>query len=323
MRTSLWEGFEHDDSVHQFAFFDSKRGCSDKKGERGDGLAKIRDGETSSLNTLGYSPIRFKEYIAMILEISTALKDPFSFRPPQPGSSAGLPDAKPFIVSVTGSPEDVGLMATYLLNEVEMNEKAKGVLRLLMEVNLSCPNIVGKEPPAYDGEALRGYIRAIKAAKRKNEGSSEHHAKLKVGIKTPPYTHQSQFSILIKALGSECDEGGNCPVDFITATNTLGSCLLMDRNLDPVLGSGNGMGVGGMAGDAIHALSLGNVRIIRGLLDGSEVEGVRAVEIIGVGGVKDAEGLRRMRKAGAGVVGLATGLGREGVDIFQTIWQGV
>lgn len=47
------------------------------------------------------------------------------------------------------------------------------------------------------------------------------------------------------------------------------------------------------------------------------------VQIIGVGGVEDAAGYRRMRDVGAAVVGVGTALGRKGVEVFGEIEDGL
>lgn len=43
------------------------------------------------------------------------------------------------------------------------------------------------------------------------------------------------------------------------------------------------------------------------------------IQIIGVGGVEDAEGFKRMRAVGAAAVGVGTALGRKGTQIFEEI----
>jgi len=93
----------------------------------------------------------------------------------------------------------------------------------------------------------------------------------------------------------------------------------MNESGVPVLGSGNGTGIGGMAGDALHPLALGNVKTIRQLLDASTHESIKDISIIGIGGVKDRSGYQRMKSVGAAVVGVGTALGREGLTIFKTI----
>ena len=50
---------------------------------------------------------------------------------------------------------------------------------------------------------------------------------------------------------------------------------------------------------------------------------LKHIEIIGVGGVSDAAGYKRMRGVGASAVGVGTALGVEGTSIFEKIWKGL
>jgi len=93
----------------------------------------------------------------------------------------------------------------------------------------------------------------------------------------------------------------------------------MNSSGDPALGSVNGTGIGGMAGDALHPLALGNVKTIRQLLDASIHEEIRDIAIIGTGGVKDRASYERMKSVGAAAVGVGTALGREGISVFKKI----
>lgn len=67
----------------------------------------------------------------------------------------------------------------------------------------------------------------------------------------------------------------------------------------------------------ITTIPPGNVSNINKLL--STDERLKAIAVIGVGGVMSGLSARRMISAGANVVGLATALGREGVDVFERI----
>ena len=141
---------------------------------------------------------------------------------------------------------------------------------------------------------------------------------LPVGIKTPPYTYHTQFDNLRHALLITMHTQPICPVDFITASNTLGTCLATDAaSGTPAINSANGYGIGGLAGAALHPLALGNVRTIRRMLD--EYLELRHIQIIGVGGVSDGAGYRRMKNAGASVVAVGTALGMYGVEVFDKI----
>jgi dihydroorotate dehydrogenase (fumarate) len=277
-----------------------------------EGRGEVKDGEGSSLNTLGYSPLSFESYISMLVDMSSSgeLNIP------------GRETTKPFIISVTGTAQEVGKHYSHLSRTLSSHPD----LSLLMEINLSCPNIPSKPPPAYDVESLKEYIYEINMEKRMaaNEGLPGLH----VGIKTPPYTYQAQFEGLIEALessalGFDVNKQDESAISFITATNTLGSCLVLREDGKPALGSANGEGIGGLAGEALYPIALGNVRTIRGMLDASKRPELRKISIIGIGGVSSAAGYKRMMGVGAVAVGVGTALGREGVSVFAKITDGL
>ncbi|KAH6641717.1 hypothetical protein F5144DRAFT_145323 [Chaetomium tenue] len=303
-RTSLVNGFDHDPEKHQYAFFDA---------------AQAGSAQNTSVNSLGYSPLTLEAYLGFIKTISD---EQLSW------------SAKGFIVSVTGSVEDIA--ASYKL----IASAARGVqFPLAMEINLSCPNIPDMPPPAYSGEALTTYLNRLQQVIIETANNTDDNTpRIPVGLKTPPYTHSTQYHTLIAALEATALTGGHCPISFITATNTLGSCLLFEpppslSNPDSQYPSMEtalpGPGIGGMAGAALHPLALGNVVTLRRLLDerwpdeaGGSVNRGR-VRLVGVGGVSDAAGYLRMRTAGADVVGLATGLGLRGVGVFAEVEGGL
>ncbi len=294
-RTSMLNGFDHDPAKHQYAFFEA---------------AQSGSAQNASLNSLGYSPHPLSTYLAFIKTISDE----------QPAKSS-----KGFIVSVTGTPADIA--ASYALLAT-----AASTLQfpLAMEINLSCPNIPDHPPPAYSREALTTYLTHLQHVITTT--TTPTVPRIPVGLKTPPYTYTTQFTNLISALTLSSDKG--CPISFLTATNTLGNSLLLlpsspdSQNPSPEhtpVRALPGEGIGGLAGSPLHPLALGNVATLRRMLDeaGLGGEGSSRVKIVGVGGVLDAEGYRRMRAAGAEVVGLATGLGVKGVGVFEEVEKGL
>jgi len=317
-RTCLVDGFSHDPCVHQFAFY-NPNSFSTSEPNRDQGGT---NDTTGSLNTLGYSPLPLQQYLTFIQTISDGLRD--------------LSDGthyKPFIISVTGSAEEV----VRCFKLITLRQRTVRMV-LAMEVNLSCPNIPGKPPPAYSTTALFEYLVALKKEmghQVQSQGSSCNlHGGLvhvPIGIKTPPYTYHDQFQALVNALlGSAEAEPRDlpCPVTFITATNTLGSSLLLAPTNEMasgaphslfhhVLQSSTGTGIGGLAGAPLHPLALGNVYTIKGML--SQNKQLEKIQIIGVGGVENVNGYNRMRAVGASAVGIGTALGRKGVTLFKEI----
>lgn len=317
-RTSLIDGFTQHPSTHQYTFFSTSTGYATAKIDvaGAEGRGEVVETESSSLNTLGYSPHKFQQYVQWIAQMSNK------------GELDRTPE-KPFIVSVTGTPSEIGEAYEYLIklqrDPILMfsNSDSKGFtgLKVMMEINLSCPNIPDKPPPAYDGESLNEYIVELSKVLTSMNLSP---IIVPVGIKTPPYTYHAQFQTLIDCLESSVPlHPSGCPISFITATNTLGSCFVFNPQQDgAALGSVGGSGVGGMGGEAIHGLALGNVKMLRNMLDSSKHSSVKEIGIIGVGGVGDADGFERMRKVGADVVGIGTAFGRGGIQVFDKILQG-
>lgn len=280
-RTCLIKGFDHQHANHQYLFFDPASSKPDKgvssTPEPPKGHA---ENTTASLNSLGYSPIPLDGYLDFLSQLAKQHPD--------------LAAKKTVIISVTGSIQDI--RTCYELIKGASKELP---FQLAMEVNLSCPNIPNAPPPAYDGSALVKYLTAL-----------PDDPAVPIGVKTPPYTHAGQFSTLMSAL-----RGRSSTISFITATNTLGSCLVLDPDtLSPQLAN---LGIGGMAGSSLHPLALGNVSTIRRMLD--EVAELRHVQIIGVGGVQDGAGYHRMRTVGAYAVAVGTALGKQGPDVFERI----
>lgn len=292
-RTTLIGGFPHNDAIHQYAFFDTQLHTPTQA------FGSAQPFQTGSLNTLGYSPLPLSEYLHIVKELSAATRNV----QPDLTRISDTTRVKPIIISVTGSPEEV----LNCLDEIATTQKDVNI-PLMMEINLSCPNIEDKPPPAYSGPRLIQYLTALE------------DPPVPIGLKVPPYTYADQFKGLIDAL-SYC--ANTCKVSFITATNTLGSSLILSAVGEstfapkPAINSSTGAGIGGLAGAPLHPLALGNVRILHGMLKARPE--LQHVQIIGVGGVSDAEGYKRMRSVGAAAVAIGTALGRKGVEIFREI----
>jgi dihydroorotate dehydrogenase (fumarate) len=222
IRTSLLRGFDHDDTMHQYCLFDTT--FEDVHIAAGPQSVVGPSQSPSSLNTLGYSPVPLEDYIDIVERIQDRARQARNSRD------------KPVIFSVTGSADDV-VKCCKLLEDRDASENALW----MVEINLSCPNIPDKPPPAYSKEGLLSYLTALQ----------KHGVRLPVGIKTPPYTYQGQFDDLISALLEASTEEQGSPISFVAATNTLGNCFIpgsLDNGL--AIMSANGTGIGGLAGAA-------------------------------------------------------------------------
>jgi dihydroorotate dehydrogenase (fumarate) len=223
--------------------------------------------------------------------------------------------------------------------------------RIGIELNTSCPNIKGSPPLAYYLPGLTPILDVLAQYFWRDPT-------LTIGLKLPPYTYSTQFDELVQTISAYSRPDPNDqsqqlnPFAFLTSTNTLGQTLFFAEQAatatatmpnSPLLGKDvvvpddaeNAAAVeavattptgfalptvlGGMAGEALHPLALGNVYTLRQLLNAHHDPSVRNISIIGVGGVTTRAAHVRMRRAGAAVVACATILVREGAGVFEKL----
>ena len=279
---------------------------------------------TSSINSYGYSPQPLSAYIDYV---DTIL------------SSADETSTKPFIISITSSsPNSLASMVDSIQRLRTKLRDGEGTLsRVGIELNTSCPNIKGSPPPAYHMTDLTPILDVLARYFRADPT-------LVIGLKLPPYVYSTQFDDLLRVLAtySQSDPSDESrrisPFAFLTSTNTLGQTLFFAEQAAPLPGKAGACPtaseeeegltptgfalptvMGGMAGEALHPLALGNVYTLRRLLDKHEEISLRQISIVGVGGVTTRGAHDRMRRAGASVVACATILVHDGVGVFEKL----
>ncbi|KAF8887740.1 hypothetical protein BD779DRAFT_1440530 [Infundibulicybe gibba] len=254
----------------------------------------------SSINSYGYSPHPLAQYLGWIEDILTN----------HPGVQ------KPFIVSITASDPATlkSMVASIQSFRARIGDSGTQPCRIAIEVNTSCPNIPGSSPSGYAIQSLIPLLTTLAEAHSEDDT-------LTIGLKLPPFVYKEQFTELFGAVSRIAAK--STPFTFFTCTNTLGNSLLFsDQTSDPA-GIQSDYAVptvlGGMAGDALHPLSLGNVYTFAQLIANSPDPEIRKIKIIGVGGVTLPAAAKRMKRAGAAVVGCATLFGQEGIKAFEIL----
>jgi dihydroorotate dehydrogenase (fumarate) len=168
----------------------------------------------------------------------------------------------------------------------------KGVM---LELNLSCPNLANKPQVAYDFESARKYIAAVSAV---------YTAPL--GVKLPPYfdiVHFDEIALILNAFPN---------VKFVTCVNSLGNGLMIDIDTEKVLIKPKA-GFGGIGGKWILPTALANVRALS--------ERCPDKMVIGCGGVVSGEEAFMHILCGATLVQIGTTLWDEGPGAFTRIQQ--
>ncbi|KAF8167861.1 hypothetical protein B0H34DRAFT_760338 [Crassisporium funariophilum] len=283
-RTATHSGFKEDDN-HTVAF---------------------AAGSITTINSYGYSPHPLSEYLSWVETTITTRS----------------PATKPIIISITAS--DPVTLRPMVQSIQDLRHKLHDNTRkskIAIELNTSCPNIPNSPPSGYSFDTLLPLIQVLAQAYAEDPT-------LTIGLKLPPYVVKDQFTEVIAGLKSlvlqDSDGRMNCPIAFLTCTNTLGNTLLFSEQTIQATDTVEfavPTALGGLAGDCLHPLALGNVFTFKSLLglESSINAGLESIKIIGVGGVTSKDAAERMRKAGADVIGCATLLGKEGVRAFEIL----
>lgn len=196
-------------------------------------------------------------------------------------SKYGLHRRKPYIISVGALSIDETLKTLEFVKNYD-----------LIELNVSCPNIVGKPQLGYDMVELDRYLDIIFS-----------RFNLKIGLKLPPYfdpIHFEQVAEIIKKY----------PVKFITVINSLGNGLILKGDGVSIAPKG---GLGGIGGDYCKPTALANVRQFYQLLKDTDID------IIGCGGIKSGRDVYEHILCGATAVQIGTHLVKSGTGCFSRI----
>lgn len=232
--------------------------------EAREGNPKPRYYETSlgSINSMGLPNLGYKKYA----EIIPKLKEKFG---------------KPIIASIAGLQPD---HFPIILKELEKHAD-------LVEVNLSCPNIIGKPQIAYDFEMSEKILDELVNISNKP-----------FGVKLPPYfdpVYHKQMAEILKKINPA----------YIACINSPGSTLIIDYETEKIVIKPK---FGGLGGNYIKPIALGNIRRFYELLEGK-------IPIIGVGGITSGTDIFEHLLVGASAVQVGTQYMREGAAVFERL----
>ena len=141
-----------------------------------------------------------------------------------------------------------------------------------VELNLACPNVIGKPIIAYDFEQMDDVLRKVSSLPMFN-GSNP----LPLGIKMPPYFDGPHFNRAASILNKY-----KSVVKYVASINTIGNALMIDSVAEMPSIRAKG-GFAGLSGRAVKYTALANVKKMRELLDDE-------IDVVGVGGVFSGEG---------------------------------
>ncbi len=225
---------------------------------------RYKDIQFGSINSMGLPNLGYKKY----LDFVPRLKE-FD---------------KPVVISVSGLSLEDNLAMIESFNNSDAD---------LIELNLSCPNIVGKPQIGYDFEQMDEVLSKVMAICKKP-----------LGVKLPPYFDFVHFEQVANILNKH-------KVKFVSCINSVGNTLFIDPDNEEVVIKPKG-GFGGLGGKYVKPIALANVRKFYELLD-------KDINIIGVGGISSGKDVFEFILAGASAVQLATIFMQEKESCFDRI----
>jgi len=191
---------------------------------------------------------------------------------------------KPLIASIAGlKPDDYETMLRAF-----QESKVDAV-----EINLSCPNISGKGQLAYNISETERLLKKLQKYEKKVKG-----------LKLPAFLEIYYFEKYAEMIKKY-------QISFVTCINSIAGSLIIDAKKESAVIKPNG-GMGGLCGEYIKPVALGNVRKFYKVLD-------KNVKIFGVGGVRRGEDVFEYILAGAEAVQVGTQFEAEGIKCFERI----
>ncbi len=215
--------------------------------------------------------------------------------------------AKPYIVSLSGKCLEDNLEMIRRIAAVQHNDATTTPKIASIELNLACPNVIGKPIIGYDMDQMAQTLQQVEQVM--GECQNRYHSTIvpPLGIKLPPYLDFSHFAQVTLLLNQYRDM-----ISYVVSINTVGNALAID-GVDmetPHICSNDGYA--GLSGPAVKYTALANVRKLRAGLDES-------MAVVGVGGIRTGQDVYDMMLCGATVCQVATQHWKEGSVCFDRI----
>eukprot|EP00978_Attheya_sp_CCMP212_P024019 scaffold74722_cov48-Attheya_sp.AAC.2 len=206
----------------------------------------------------------------------------------------GFPE-KPYMVSISGKNLEDNLA---MLDRIATSEASAKIAAV--ELNLACPNVIGKPIIAYDFVQMDSVLKEVRKLMQKKKIS------IPLGVKLPPYMDGPHFEQAASVVNKYKDI-----VKYVCSINTIGNAFAVDVDAEmPVISSKGGFA--GLSGPAVKYTALANVKRLRELLDAD-------IDVVGAGGVQTGADAFELLLCGASAVQVGTCHWTEGPGCFDRI----
>jgi len=206
---------------------------------------------------------------------------------------------KPYMVSISGKNIADNLQMLEKITDVIKNNPSAKIAAV--ELNLACPNIVGKPTIGYDFEQMEDVLKQVSSLP-----CFKGTPLFPLGLKMPPYFDRPHFEQAAAILNKYKDI-----VRYAASINTIGNALAIDHLAEMPAIRAKG-GFAGLSGPAVKYTALANVKQMRELLD-------KSIDVVGVGGVESGKDAFEMLLCGARAVQVGTCHWNEGPGCFDRI----
>jgi dihydroorotate dehydrogenase (fumarate) len=217
----------------------------------------------------------------------------------------------------------------------QQQQQQQDLLIASVELNLACPNIIGKPIIGYDVAQVEDALRQVDQVYKKNKkkqsaqelsSTSSSSSSLPVlGIKLPPYLD----FVLLESVAHVLQRYAHV-VSYIVCINTLGNAMAVNADAaQPYIRANSGY-AGLSGGNAVHAIACSNVHKFYTLFhqndtssssssSSSNTNTNTSIDIIGCGGVTSGRHVANLLLCGARAVQVGTTHWREGPACFDRI----
>ena len=202
---------------------------------------------------------------------------------------------KPYMISISGLSlnDNITILKKFEKLQIEKMQQEPSI-NSIIELNLSCPNVIGKPQIGYDLENLDYYLTEI----IKNYS-------LEFGVKLPPYFDPVHFNYVADVINRFNQ------IKFVTCINSIGNGLHINTETETVSIKPK-CGLGGIGGSVVLPTALANVHQFYKLLRSNKY-------VIGCGGIINGETAFQHILAGASLLQVGTQLYEEGIPCFKRI----
>lgn len=214
------------------------------------------------------------------------------------------PHNKAYMVSISGKTLADNIA---MLKKISTAIESGSVNIACVELNLACPNIVGKPTIGYDFEQMEDVMKTVASLPCFSSDTTTNKKPLfPLGVKMPPYFDRPHFEMAAAILNKY-----KGIVSYAASINTVGNALAIDYHAEMPAVRANG-GFAGLSGPVVKYTALANVKQMRELLDSS-------IDVVGVGGVQSGRDAFELILCGATAVQVGTCHWTEGPGCFDRI----